>query len=210
MKFLAAVAVLMVVAACSPNLHTTEISEFSRSVGTLQTTLSTLAEQVDEAAIEMQSRGYLKEKLVPLDNVEDCIAQPATKCGLFHISDGSEFPPDGTGRKILVIVKSIAKYADSISDLTGSDDAKKVDKAIGKTKDALKSLIGAIKDSDKAAALNLPDGVLDKTPDIASKALALYLDRIRYDKLKKYVTLAEPVLERFHKTQSHLRDSFLI
>jgi hypothetical protein len=110
MRILASAFILIVVGACSPNLHRAEIAEFSKSVGNLQTTLSTLRGQAFDATVHFRSQELLKNTNLPIELLIGCSEHKPDKCGLVDVSDAinpAKFPPDKIGGKAVDIVNSI-------------------------------------------------------------------------------------------------------
>jgi len=191
MRFLAPIAVLMGVAACSPNLHMTEISEFSRSVGTLQTTLSSLRDEAYEATIETKSRDILRLEKIPLVIASGCSVQTPDNCGLKDKTSGKKFPPDKNGEELSAMLKLVSDYARSMRAMAGSDDAAAINKAIDRMKKSLEGMANVVDEMEGAQSLGLGLDALKASPDAFATLAKAIVDQKRHRALKMSVTAAQ-------------------
>lgn len=194
MRILVLAIVSIIVGACSPDLHTARISEFSKSAGTLQTTLTTLRDKAFEGTVELESIALLINLNQRLETKNGCSEDHPENCGLWNTEDNSKFPPDRVGERAVEIANAMVDYAKTLVKMAGADEAKVIDKAVDKTRDALKGLVKVIKDVDGAADLGVGLDALKASPDVFSTLAKTYVDQKRLEALRASVAKARPVV----------------
>lgn len=184
--------VMLLGAACSPNVYKQEIGDFAKAMKKTQSVFEELRKQDYEARIEVVTRDFLGDPSAKLKPVLNCPNVDPKQCGLvMTFKDGTKlpFPEEKNTPKISEILGQMVAYAEGLASVAGSDDADAVNEAAGKLSLAIGQLAKAVQKSSKKVDASV--GFLESA---FKWIVGAYVDQKRYRTLQNAVSVAYPLV----------------